>query len=107
MKKLLIGLFILALLFLFTAYIVIPAKLTISSVTLMSVNPRSAYRCLTDNTKWEKLFGSSIGENTFSYNNTIYKVKQKLFEGVEVVIEDKNTSITSLVKILSLAKDSS
>jgi len=107
MKKWLIGLFILAILLLLTAYIVIPAKLTISSITLMKANPRSAYRCLTDTTKWEKLFGNSVGKNTFQYKNTVYKVNKKLFEGIEVLMEDKNLSITSLVKILSLNRDSS
>ncbi|HXL58179.1 MAG TPA: hypothetical protein VN958_18085, partial [Chitinophagaceae bacterium] len=63
MKKWLIALLVLAALFLLTAYIVIPAKLTISSTVLMKANSRGAYRCLVDNTKFEKLFGKKVAEN--------------------------------------------
>jgi hypothetical protein len=102
MKKWLIGLFILVALLLLAAYIVIPTKLTISDNILIEVNSHSAYRCLTDDTKWEKLFGNRANQKTFRY-----RVNQILFEGAEVFIEDQNSSIPSIIKILSLNKDSS
>jgi len=102
MKKWLIGLFTLFGLLLLTAYIVIPSKLTISDNILIRVNSRSAYRCLTNNTKWEKLFETIGNERTLNY-----KVNQILFEGAAVLIEDQNSSIPSMIKILSLNQDSS
>src|SRR4051812_19854938 len=106
MKKWLFGLFILVALFLLTAYIIIPNEIIVSASVSMKANTRGIYRCLTDSSKWEKLFGEPTGKNSFEYNNRTYKVNAKLFDGIEVLIKDKDSSVTSIIKPLALKYDS-
>lgn len=106
MKKWLIVLFILIGLFLLTAYIIIPSKLTVSSVTLLKANPHAAYRSLITDSNWEKLFGKKVAYNTFEDNNTIVKVNKKLLEGVEVLIREKDSSLSSVIELLPMGYDS-
>jgi effector-binding domain-containing protein len=102
MKKWMIGFSALVALLLLAAYIAIPTKLTISDNIIMKVNLHSGYRCLTDNTKWKKLF-----ENSANKKNCKYKINRILLEGAEVLIEHQNLSVSSIIKIFSLNKDSS
>jgi len=106
MKKWIFSLFTLAALFLLTAYIFIPKEITVSSTVLIKANTRGILRCLQDSSKWEKLFGKPVSENVFEKDNRIYKVNQKLFDGLEVLIKDDDSFITSIMKPLSLKYDS-
>jgi len=106
MKKWIFSLFILAALFLLTAYIFIPKEITVSSTVSMKANTRGILRCLQDSSKWEKLFGNPVSENVFERDNQIYKVNQKLFGGLEVLIKNKDSFVTSVIKPLSLKYDS-
>jgi effector-binding domain-containing protein len=106
MKKLLLGLFVLAALILLTAYIIIPNEITVSTAVTMKGNMRSVFRCLADSSKWEQLFGKRVAKNTFEYNDRIYKVNKKLFGGLEVLVKNKDSFATSIMQPLSLKFDS-
>lgn len=107
MKKWLIGFLILTVLFLLTAYVVIPSKLTVSANVIIKANADGAYRCLMNENKWEKLFGERAGENGFQNNNITFIIKKKLLDGAEILIKNNDDEILSTLKILRISRDSS
>lgn len=101
-----IGFLVLIVVILLASYIFIPGDLTVSTLTAVKANPDAAYRCLSDDAKWENLFGKRSGEGDFQYRNTVFKIHQQLIDGVEVTINEDD-SIASAIELLRINKDSS
>lgn len=106
MKKWLITLIVVVLVFFLTAYIFIPSQFTISNIVLVKANSNSVYRCLTNETSWGNFFGEKIKNNNFKRGNTIFKVNKQLMQGIEMSIKEKGASLQGLIEVLPLSNDS-
>jgi len=106
MKKWLITLTIIVLLFFLAAYIFIPSQFTISNIVLVKANPNSVYRCLTNKTLWGNFFGERTENNNFKRGNTMFKVNKELMQGIEILITEKGSPLQGLIEVLPLSSDS-
>jgi len=107
MKKWLLVFIALLTLFILTAYLIIPDKLTISTIALVRANSRGAYRCLADESNWKKTFGKEISGNSFQSNDITFTINKKLVDGVEVMLTKNGISGLSLIEFVRLNNDSS
>jgi effector-binding domain-containing protein len=106
MKKWLLVPGIFLLLFL-TVCIIIPHRLTISTVALLKANAQATSRYLADENNWQKIFSTEVPENSFRFNQFTFTVSKKLSDGVEVLISKDGVSDSSLIQSVRLNYDSS
>lgn len=98
MKKWLLSIGILLVVFLGCVYIFIPGSLSISQVTPVSSSPNGAYRSLADTGKWRNWFPA-----TDAYKFTL---TQPLPHGVDVLVERDSMKIPSRIVIMPVQSDS-
>ena len=113
MKKGLTALFFLVIFTLIAIYIFIPAQLHISAYTIVKANTNVLFRYLSDETKWDNWWpGQSqekklIDENHYpKYNEYTYRLKEKLYNAVDVEIINKDQISAGKIVIIPLAEDS-
>src|ERR1044072_6209620 len=107
MKKWLLILLAVVAIFFFSAYILIPQRLTISIATLVKANPQASSRYLSQESNWQKIFGREVGENSFGFNQFRFTLKRHLDEGVQVLISNEESSDSSLMELVRINYDSS
>lgn len=113
MKKLVIGFFAIIVMLVLTAFIFIPANLTVSLNSIMNANQTATYRVLGDNENWPgwwpgllKFQDTVKTPVSFNYKGNNYKVTKKLFNALEIGITNSNQKLNSRIFILPVNKDS-
>ena len=112
MKKLVIGVLIVALLLLTSLYIFIPNAVNIKSETVIHTSRSGLVRMLMDNNNWAKWWpGKSIVSQdsinpSLSYQGINYKVSSKNISQLQVLITGESTILNSVLYFISLKADS-
>src|SRR5436305_11799274 len=110
MKKVVVGIFLLLILFIAFAYLFVPGQVEIKTSSVIKVSPQAATRILTKTNEWEKWWPpSEIGvstRSTLKYNKSSYKIHQHLSNGFDITILDTPDSVHSLLTLLPLHIDS-
>lgn len=102
MKKILVLLSI-ALIFLITYFILVPADSKSSVRTIGKTNIDGAFRKLSGLHTWNNWWP---GEVDLVFNNHRYKVNKIMYNGFEIAIQAKKDSVTSTLQFLPLTIDS-
>lgn len=103
MKKWMIAVFIVFLLFFVIIYFLIPSQFTVSNTILVKANTNSIYRCLSNEAKWKKILDEDASANNLGQK---IKIGQKLMGSIELQINDKGSSFPGLIQLLTLNNDS-
>lgn len=103
MKKWMIAVFIVFLLFFVIIYFLIPSQFTVSNTILVKANTNSIYRCLSNEAKWKKILDEDASANNLGQK---IKIGQKLMGSIELQINDKGLSFPGLIQLLTLNNDS-
>lgn len=114
MKKLLIIILSVFALLLICIYIFIPAKIDFSKVIIIKTKINIANRFLMDESKWGKWFLSDsanslspLSDNRYyQYKSYTYTIKKKMLNAAEVSISNNQTSLKSLIHMISINEDS-
>src|SRR5215212_9700811 len=104
MKKWLIGLLIILILFFICAYIFIPSTITVSSITSVNASINSSQRYLSDKPdriKWwpgnDIVNQANPGNNISFYKGHYFKIPHHLTNSIIVVITRNNNDINSSI----------
>lgn len=103
MKKWMIAVFIVFLLFFVIIYFLIPSQFTVSNTILVKANTNSIYRCLSNEAKWKKILDEDASADNLGQK---IKIGQKLMGSIELQINDKGSSFPGLIQLLTLNNDS-
>ena len=108
MKKLIIGICIIVLLFLAAVYYFIPSTLTVSNVVYCKATLPGTYRMLSTKTKWQNWWidKAPATQNQFTYKEDNYALNNTYLYGAYININHKNETIKSDMRILDLVYDS-
>jgi hypothetical protein len=101
-------------LFFISFFIFIPSNLKVSKAIAIRCNAQGAYRILSNENTWNKWwpgYDSSIhldtsSKYTFNYQKEVYRLKQKLLNGVEVNIGHNESLVNSTMILIPLRRDS-
>ncbi len=107
MKKILLALFFLALLFLLATYFLLPAQPSFAQTISINANPSVTTRILRDS-DWKKWWPlkRSAGDSILEFNNYTFVITNKLYNGLEVRVSKKQNSFLTSVNIIPLSVDS-
>lgn len=110
MKKWLIGIGIVLIIFIACVYIFVPGSPGISQVTGVRCSPGGTYRVLTDKSKWQNWWPEkdSAGSktNSFLYNGYSFTIQQPLPHGIDIMVENDELQIASRIVIMPIQRDS-
>jgi len=114
MKKLLTIILAVFAMLLICVYIFIPAKIDFSKVIIIKTKINIANRFLMDESKWEKWFLSDstsrlspqFDNRHYQYKNYFYRIEKKMLNTAEVSISNNQTSLKSLIHMISINEDS-
>jgi effector-binding domain-containing protein len=109
MKKLLIALVSLVILFLASVYLLIPSSIVVSKVEYVSSYQDGMIRFFKDGDrikKWWKTFGT-IHDSVFSYNGYDYTINKNLNNLISINIHSGNNEFKTMLVLLAIEKDSS
>lgn len=114
MKKFLIVVISLCILFLVSIYIFVPGKLEIAKVEFANCNINGASRTIHDSHGWWKWWpdADSLRHNYKTdsvwhyYNGYYYHLDEKLYDAIKIQIKNKETNIESFVHIFKFNFDS-
>ena len=112
MKKWLIGLAILFLVFMACVYLFIPDVISLKSNLTIPANPQSFYRTVPEDKKWEKWWPgekTSINKsdgNFFSFNGFNYFITDKKFNSIVFSIKDKTLATEAFLNFIPIRGDS-
>ncbi|MBS1597281.1 MAG: hypothetical protein JST75_03585 [Bacteroidetes bacterium] len=105
MKKWIIGLLAVIILAFVSVYIFIPRNIIVSKTVVINCTVNGAYRFLADETKWNKWWPSTEldkNANIFIYKEKKYRIEQRLYNSVQISIQDSVEKIGSKINIFSL-----
>jgi hypothetical protein len=108
MKKWLVVLLSLFVLFIACVYFIVPNPKQITKTALIRCSPEAAYRYLLTDTGWNNIWpvqNSHSSSASLVYDSNVYKVEQKTFEGFIISVRGLVNTETYL-KVLSLRNDS-
>lgn len=111
MKYLLISFIVLCALSILSIYLFIPPTIHFSKVAVIETKLNIANRFLLDESRWNKWFPSS-SEKTQSdsslnrYNGYAYSIEKKMMNAAGISISNKEVSLHSLLKMISINRDS-
>jgi hypothetical protein len=111
MKKWFIVVCSLFLLFLISAYFIIPGKIVVTKSIIANANQNSVYRFLTDDSNWQKWWPvpSYINQGVeivFETGGFVFKKNNPLYNALDITITKDKRTDSSLLHIFSLGKDS-
>ena len=107
MKKILLVVFMLLILCLAAIYMFIPAKINISSTSLVSCIPKNVATSLNDPYKWRQWWPEKgRSGDSFFYKGYSYKVTNRFTDGVEIELGTDNGEMTSRIVVIPYGKDS-
>ena len=108
MKKVLVGVIILLLLFVALIYLLIPSHVEIKTSSVIRVSPQAAVRILSRKETWKKWWPGSVANDssTLRYGSTSYKIDQHLTNAFDIDILKTPDSVHSLLTLLPLHVDS-
>lgn len=106
MRKLLLCLTVLFVLFFASIYVFLPAKISFSKVAIIKTQTNIANRFLMDESKWGKWFPSDSDKKNHRYKNYFYSIDKKMLNAAEISISNKQISLKSIVHMLSINSDS-
>ncbi len=110
MKKIFLLLIALTVLFVSCMYILIPAKLVISSSALIETTPGGFDSCLHNLKKWAEWWPGKkekkTDDSTFNYNGYSYRLLEAYTDGGKVVISSGKLSLATRIQTISRGRDS-
>jgi hypothetical protein len=106
MRKLLLCLIALLLLFLAGIYVVLPAKTSFAKVVMIKTQTNIANRFLMDENKWGKWFPSESDKKIHRYKNHFYSIDKKMLNAAEISISNNQISLKSMIHMISINNDS-
>lgn len=113
MKKLLLVLVSICIIFLACVYIFLPSKITFSEVYILNTKVSIANRLLLNENYWHKWWPPATTDkknvqdkNAFVYKNYDYSLDKKMMNAGEVSISGEHISLKSLLNIISVNSDS-
>jgi len=110
MKKWLIGLLVLVVLFFAAIYIFIPRQLNLSGISYINCAPEAAYRFLSDEGKWPEWWpgdsAATAPSQAFTYKGDEYRITKKMYNSLDVAILHGGEQIDSRINLLPLHSDS-
>jgi len=110
MKKFLVGVIILLLLFVALIYLLIPSHIEIKTSSIIKVSPQAAVRVLSRKAEWKTWWPGAAANDSLSsmlqYGGTSYKIDQHLSNAFDIDILKKQDSVHSLLTLLPLHIDS-
>jgi GyrI-like small molecule binding domain len=109
MKKWLIGIGIVLIIFIACIYIFIPGSLGISQVTGIRCTPAGTYRLLTDKATWQNWWpasGAGSKANSFLHNGYSFTIQQPLPHGIDIMVEQNEVNVSSRIVIIPAQRDS-
>jgi hypothetical protein len=105
MKKWFKALAIVGVLALISIYVFIPHNIIVSKTVFINCTLTGAYRFLSDENKIEKWWpskGSNKEIDNFTYKNRSYRLGQKLYNSVEIAVQDDKAKFAAKVNIFAL-----
>jgi hypothetical protein len=111
MKKLLLVLVSLLVLFCISSYIFIPAKINIASSAIMRASENGTQRFALDEKNWPAWWNSgtdhySMNRDSFVVNGDVFKLAEKLYKSAKINIQDGIQQVPSELVIIPLGIDS-
>lgn len=113
MKKLLLVLASICVVFLACIYLFIPSNITFSKVYILNTKISIANRLLLNENYWRKWWPSHTSDkkpvqdkNDFVYNNYNYSLDKKMMNTGEIIISGNKISLKSILNIISVTNDS-
>lgn len=115
MKKLLLILFALVILFLAVIYSFIPSRIDFGNVIYIHANRNITSRYIADQTKWVKWWPAntlhvlSAKENkelSYTFKNYNYTITREAIEGTSILIKYDSKEINSFLHLIALKLDS-
>ena len=85
MKKIVIGLVVLAALLLGAFYLFVPQQLSISLVTAVRANHHATYRALVNEKDWHRWWPGTLQENKFELNQVNYREGRQQYTSQEIL----------------------
>jgi len=112
MKRFLIFLFTLCLLFCIYVYAFLPGKTEISITQFVNCNVNGAFRTISNENAWKKWWPKEdsskkkLTAGQFFYNGYNYHLTNKYYNSVEVFMKNKSASIESRINLIKINSDS-
>lgn len=111
MKKILVALISLLLLFTVSAYLFIPGKLAISSSSSFEANREGVFRFLMNENNWGKWWPGTISKSekglySFRYNDYTFQIDKILYNIIQLKYSDKSSEKGCLLKVIPNRTDS-
>lgn len=109
MKKVLIVLLMIFILFSVATYIFIPKQLTVSKVSLVHANENALLRYLSDEQKWERWWPAKQAtfnqKGLFTYNGFSYHLTQILYHEVDVYMMHEAGKYSGKIRLVPITPD--
>jgi hypothetical protein len=87
-------------------YFLIPGEITLSVTSGINANQHPAYRAIITESKWPQWWPGKK-DSVYSFRGNVYVPAQKLFEGVEIIIQTPAYAVNSLLIIHPLSTETS
>jgi len=92
-----------------SVYIFLPRKIIVSKSIIINCTRSGAERILSAGAKWERWWPSKESANNdsnFIYKNLSYHLEGKFYNGIQIVIQNNDTKMTSKLRAVSLPNSS-
>ena len=110
MRKILVGLLLIVVLSSIAAFILIPAQLSVSPISIMKANENATFRNLSNQNNWTKWWPSQKKEDllkdNFLFNGYNYQLTKKLYNAIEINMLEENKAFTGDIIITPISPDS-
>jgi len=113
MKRLLLSIIVLSLIFLIGIYWFIPGTISFSKVVIIQTKMPVANRFLLDKNQWGQWFPGTLENNSttpddkiYMYNGYDYSIQKKMMNAAGASISNKQISLNSLITMISINSDS-
>ena len=90
-------------------YGLIPKKIIVSSSLYIHANASAVSRSLVNNNDWKKWWpskGGNFSDSGFSHNQYTFKIREKFYHAVRILIQTEGMSRESRINIFPVTKDS-
>jgi len=111
MKKIVLAILLVLVLFIAVVYVFIPNSLTISSAASFHANRDGVYRFLSDENNWQKWWPGSISKTAgdsiqFRYEDCDLRIEEILYNAVELKVSKNSDTSLALFKLVPFTNDS-
>src|SRR5688572_11523149 len=111
MKKWLIGVSSIFILFLLCVYVFIPSKILVAKSISANINQYGVYRFLSNDSNWQKWWpdlssAPGILENSYNSGGYLFQKTKPLYNSFEIAIKDGKNTQSSFLNIFPYGNDS-